>query len=63
VDSEGKGFHRLWIITRGEVEWICLPYAAWVMAGAAIHRARAHRMLLAQVVTALLNQALVKSPW
>jgi hypothetical protein len=50
-------------VTRGEVERIWLPYAAWMTAGAAIYRAPARRMLLAQVVTALLIEALVKSPW
>ena len=50
-------------VTRGEVGRIRLPYAAWMTAGAAIHRAPARRMLLAQVVTALLIQALVISPW
>ena len=49
-------------VTRGEVERIWLPYAAWMTAGAAVHGAR-RRMLLAQVATALLIQALVKSPW
>ena len=50
-------------VTRGEVERIWLPYAAWMTAGAAVSRVPARRMLLAQIVTALLVQALVKSPW
>ena len=50
-------------VTRGEVERIWLPYAAWMTAGAAVHPAPARRMLLAQIVTALLIQALVRSPW
>jgi hypothetical protein len=50
-------------VTRGEVERIWLPYAAWMTVGAAVHRAPARRMLLAQVLVALLVQALVKSPW
>jgi hypothetical protein len=49
-------------VTRGEVERIWLPYAAWMTAGAAVHPVR-RRMLLAQVATAILIQALVKSPW
>jgi hypothetical protein len=52
-------------VTRGEVERIWLPYAAWMTAGAAVYRVPAarRRMLLAQVATALLIQSLVKSPW
>jgi hypothetical protein len=52
-------------VTRGEVERIWLPYAAWMTVGAAVYRGTAtrRRMLLAQVATALLIQALVKSPW
>jgi hypothetical protein len=50
-------------ITRGEVERIWLPYAAWLTAAAAVHRPPARRMLLVQAVTALLIQALVRSPW
>jgi hypothetical protein len=50
-------------VTRGEVERIWLPYAAWTTAAAAVHRARARGLLLAQAVTALLLQALVRSPW
>jgi hypothetical protein len=49
-------------VTRGEVERIWLPYAAWITA-AAVHRAPARGLLLAQAVTALLPQALVRSPW
>jgi hypothetical protein len=50
-------------ITRGEVERIWLPYAAWMTATAAVYRPPARRVLLAQAVTALLIQALVRSPW
>jgi hypothetical protein len=50
-------------VTRGEVERIWLPYAAWMSAGAAVYRTPARRMLIAQAVTALLIQALVRSPW
>ncbi|WP_285629152.1 hypothetical protein [Actinoallomurus iriomotensis] len=50
-------------VTRGEVERIWLPYAAWLTAAAAVHRPPARRALLLQAVTALLIQALVRSPW
>ncbi|GLY88041.1 hypothetical protein [Actinoallomurus iriomotensis] len=50
-------------VTRGEVERIWLPYAAWLTAAAAVHRPPARRALLVQAVTALLIQALVRSPW
>jgi hypothetical protein len=50
-------------VTRGEVERIWLPYAAWMTAAAAAHRAPARALLVAQAVTALLLQALVRSPW
>jgi hypothetical protein len=50
-------------VTRGEVERIWLPYAAWMTAAAAVHRAPARALLLAQAVIALLLQALVRSPW
>ncbi|WP_329249167.1 hypothetical protein OG417_02655 [Actinoallomurus sp. NBC_01490] len=50
-------------VTRGEVERIWLPYAAWLTAAAAVYRPPARRALLVQAVTALLIQALVRSPW
>ncbi|MFB9835798.1 hypothetical protein [Actinoallomurus acaciae] len=50
-------------VTRGEVERIWLPYAAWLTAAGAIYRPPARRALLVQAVTALLIQALVRSPW
>jgi len=51
-------------VTRGEVERIWLPYAAWMTAGVAVYRVPARRMLIAQALTAaLLIQGLVRSPW
>lgn len=50
-------------VTRGEVERIWLPYAAWMAAGAAVHESRVRALLVAQAATALLLQALVRSPW
>ncbi|WP_433337627.1 hypothetical protein [Spirillospora sp. CA-294931] len=50
-------------VTRGEVERIWLPYAAWVVVAAARHREPARGPLAAQAVTAVLVQALVLSPW
>lgn len=50
-------------VTRGEVERIWLPYAAWMTIATAIYRAPARTMLLIQAVTALLIEALVRSPW
>jgi hypothetical protein len=50
-------------VTRGEVERIWLPYAPWLTAAAAVYRPPARRVLLVQAVTALLIQALVRSPW
>jgi hypothetical protein len=50
-------------VTRGEVERIWLPYAAWMLIATAVYRAPARTMLLAQAVTALVIEALVKSPW
>jgi methylthioxylose transferase len=50
-------------VTRGEVERIWLPYAAWMTAAAAVYRPPARRALLVQAVIALLLQALVRSPW
>ncbi|MEV5747884.1 hypothetical protein AB0L00_08700 [Actinoallomurus sp. NPDC052308] len=50
-------------VTRGEVERIWIPYAAWTTVACAVHRPPARTLLLAQAVTALLIQALVRSPW
>lgn len=50
-------------VTRGEVERIWLPYAAWTTAGVAVYRVPARRTLIAQALTALPIQALVRSPW
>ncbi|MGW5688639.1 hypothetical protein [Nonomuraea sp. NPDC003754] len=48
-------------VTRGEVERIWLPYAVWI--GLAAGMSPGRRWLAAQVVTGLLLQALVDSPW
>ncbi|MFC6083667.1 hypothetical protein [Sphaerisporangium aureirubrum] len=48
-------------VTRGEVERIWVPFAMW--AGLAAAYAPGRRMLVAQVVTGLLLQGLVASPW
>ncbi|WP_431899553.1 hypothetical protein [Nonomuraea sp. bgisy101] len=48
-------------VTRGEVERIWLPYAVWI--GLAAGMSSGRRWLAAQVVTGLLLQALVLSPW
>jgi hypothetical protein len=50
-------------VTRGEVERIWVPYAAWLVAAAALHRPPARRMLTAQALTGLASQALVLSAW
>jgi hypothetical protein len=50
-------------VTRGEVERIWIPYAAWVVTVTAVHRPPARTMLLAQTVTALVIEAFVRSPW
>jgi hypothetical protein len=50
-------------VTRGEVERIWIPYAVWVIAANAVHRRPARALLLAQAVTALVIEALVRSPW
>ncbi|MDL4776911.1 hypothetical protein [Actinomadura xylanilytica] len=50
-------------VTKGEVERIWVPYAAWVVVAAALHRPPARRWLAAQAVTALAVQALVLSHW
>lgn len=50
-------------VTRGEVERIWVPFAAWAVAAAALHRPPARGWLAAQAATALAVQALVLSPW
>ncbi|NVI85817.1 hypothetical protein HUX53_00655, partial [Actinomadura sp. BRA 177] len=50
-------------VTRGEVERIWVPFAAWAVAAAALHQPPARAWLAAQAVTALAVQALVLSPW
>ncbi|MEV5831765.1 hypothetical protein AB0L25_40000 [Spirillospora sp. NPDC052242] len=49
-------------VTKGEVERIWVPFAAWLMVAAA-HRPPARAWLAAQAGTALAVQALVLSPW
>ncbi|GGQ14299.1 hypothetical protein BKA00_001945 [Actinomadura coerulea] len=50
-------------VTRGEVERIWVPFAAWLTVAAAVDRSRVRAWLAAQAVTALAVQALVLSPW
>jgi hypothetical protein len=50
-------------VTRGEVERVWLPYAAWVVLATAQHTPLARTWLAAQAVLALGVQALVLSPW
>ncbi|MFI6515004.1 hypothetical protein ACIBF1_05520 [Spirillospora sp. NPDC050679] len=50
-------------VTKGEVERIWVPYAAWIVAAAALHRPPARAWLAAQAATALLVQLLVLSEW
>lgn len=50
-------------VTRGEVERIWIPYAAWVVAANAVHRKHIRTLLSVQVVAALVIEALVRSPW
>ncbi|WUI03246.1 hypothetical protein OHR68_16020 [Spirillospora sp. NBC_00431] len=50
-------------VTRGEVERIWVPFAAWLTVAAALHRPPARGWLAAQAATALAVQALVLSPW
>jgi methylthioxylose transferase len=50
-------------VTRGEVERIWIPYAAWTTIAPAVARPPARTLLLAQVATALVIQALARSPW
>ncbi|WP_395103628.1 hypothetical protein [Actinomadura sp. SCN-SB] len=50
-------------VTRGEVERIWVPYAAWVVLAAAHHRPPARAWLSAQAVLAVGVQMLVQSHW
>ncbi|MBO2447225.1 hypothetical protein J4573_09025 [Actinomadura barringtoniae] len=50
-------------VTRGEVERIWVPYAAWIVPLVALRRDPGRGWLAAQVVTALVVQALVLSEW
>jgi hypothetical protein len=50
-------------LTRGEVERIWVPYAAWLTIATALRPAPARRWLTAQAMTAIVVQALVHSPW
>jgi hypothetical protein len=50
-------------LTRGEVERIWVPYAAWLTAATALRPPPGRRWLTAQALTGILLQALVHSPW
>ncbi|GAB2810237.1 hypothetical protein GCM10027176_13580 [Actinoallomurus bryophytorum] len=50
-------------LTRGEVERIWLPYAAWMLIAPAAHMPPGRRWLAAQAMTGILVQALIHSPW
>jgi hypothetical protein len=50
-------------ITRGEVERIWLPYAAWMVTATTALRPPARGWLAAQAATALVMQATLGSPW
>ena len=50
-------------LTRGEVERIWVPYAAWLTIATALRPAPGRRWLTAQAATAIAVQALVHSPW
>jgi hypothetical protein len=50
-------------LTRGEVERIWVPYAAWLTAATALRPPSGRRWLTAQAMTAILLEALVHSPW
>jgi hypothetical protein len=50
-------------LTRGEVERIWVPYAAWLTVTTALRPSLGRRWLAAQAVTALVIQGLVHSPW
>ncbi|MGP4028180.1 hypothetical protein [Actinomadura sp. 3N407] len=50
-------------VTRGEVERIWVPFSAWLLVAAALHRPPSRAWLAAQAATALAVQALIVSPW
>jgi hypothetical protein len=50
-------------LTRGEVERIWVPYAAWLTAATAVQPSLGRRWLAAQAVTGIVVQALIHSPW
>jgi hypothetical protein len=50
-------------LTRGEVERIWVPYAAWMLIAPAMHAPSGRRWLAAQAMTGILVQALIHSPW
>jgi hypothetical protein len=50
-------------LTRGEVERIWVPYAAWLTVAMALHPAHTRRWLAAQAATGIVVQALIHSPW
>ncbi|MFL6052887.1 MAG: hypothetical protein ACJ72W_08225 [Actinoallomurus sp.] len=50
-------------LTRGEVERIWTPYAAWLTVATALQPAPGRRWLAAQAATGIVVQALVHSPW
>ncbi|MEU5882146.1 hypothetical protein [Spirillospora sp. NPDC047279] len=50
-------------VTRGEVERIWVPYAAWTVVAAGRHAPPARGWLAAQAITALVVQSLVLSEW
>jgi len=50
-------------LTRGEVERIWVPYAAWLTIATALRPAHGRAWLIAQAATGIAIQALVHSPW
>jgi hypothetical protein len=50
-------------LTRGEVERIWVPYAAWLTVATALRPPPGRRWLAAQAVTGIVIQGLVHSPW
>ncbi|QKG19255.1 hypothetical protein [Actinomadura verrucosospora] len=50
-------------VTKGEVERIWVPFAAWLVAAASLRAPGSRWWLAAQAATALAVQALVLSPW
>jgi hypothetical protein len=50
-------------LTRGEVERIWVPYAAWLTVATALRPSPGRRWLAAQAATAIVVQALIHSPW